>query len=535
MRPRRAALALVALALCWVDRAAAQDKVVPSLDLRGFDPPTDPNGGLYYEPASSPDTGDWNLAMWSNYTYRPVTLRNPSTDEVAFEVISHQFGGDFVFNIGFFERFSLGFSLPYVLYQTGDEPTADVRAVLGDYQLPEQAIGDAKLVGKLTIVTPTNDEFGGLSLALHERLSLPTGQDESYLGEGAVASETRLLAEYRYLAVSVHGALGVKLRGEEETYGCEALAPGSECDTRFGHQLPWGVSFVFRPQAIGLDSTGNAAWFVESFGYVPLSPESPFSSAALSQVQIGTGARVAFLNDLSFIAAVDAALVGGVGTPPIRGHLALAWAPRKHDLDDDGVRDEDDVCPELAEDRDGFEDDDGCPEYDNDDDGVLDQNDRCEGEREDEDGFEDDDGCVDPDNDGDGVLDEDDACPMVAGIKSDNPAQRGCPDFDPDADGIEGEADRCPAEAEDKDGFEDTDGCPDPDNDGDSILDAADACPDLPGVASNDPEANGCPDKDGDAIVDSKDACPDEKGVANDDAAKHGCPVPEEPPARGGR
>jgi hypothetical protein len=53
------------------------------------------------------------------------------------------------------------------------------------------------------------------------------------------------------------------------------------------------------------------------------------------------------------------------------------------------------------------------------------------------------------------------------------------------------------------------------------------------GVASDDPEANGCPDKDGDAIVDSKDACPDEKGVASDDATKHGCPIPEEPARRG--
>jgi len=36
-----------------------------------------------------------------------------------------------------------------------------------------------------------------------------------------------------------------------------------------------------------------------------------------------------------------------------------------------------DRCPLLAEDRDGFEDDDGCPDRDNDRDGFPDDEDRC--------------------------------------------------------------------------------------------------------------------------------------------------------------
>ena len=391
---------LLVLAVTWHAPALAQEDIVPSLDLRGFDPPTDPYGGLYYEPASSPTTGDWNLALWNNYSYRPVTLRDPATDDIVHDVIRHQLGGDLVLNVGFFERFALGFDIPYVLHQTGETPSLAASATIGEHELAEQAIGDLKFSGKITIVEPTNEEFGGFALAFHQRLAVPSGDEASYLGEGAVTSNSRLLVEYRYLAVSVHAAAGVKLRAEEQDYGCAQLAVqpglGDSCSTTFGHELPWGLSLVFRPQAIGLDDTGNAAWFIESFGYLPLSPQAPFSSAALSQVQIGTGARVAFLNDLSFVAAVDAALVGGIGTPPIRGHLALAWAPRKHDMDDDGVRDEVDVCPEdLKEDIDGFEDEDGCPEYDNDDDGVLDPDDKCDGEREDEDGFEDDDGCID--------------------------------------------------------------------------------------------------------------------------------------------
>jgi OmpA-OmpF porin, OOP family len=128
------------------------------------------------------------------------------------------------------------------------------------------------------------------------------------------------------------------------------------------------------------------------------------------------------------------------------------------DTDHDGIPDSVDKCPTEPEDKDGFEDADGCPDPDNDKDGIPDKTDKCPNEPEDKDNFEDADGCPDPDNDADGILDN---------------------------------VDKCPNEPEDKDGFEDADGCPDPDNDKDGVLDAADKCPNDPGPADND----GCPKK----------------------------------------
>ncbi len=126
------------------------------------------------------------------------------------------------------------------------------------------------------------------------------------------------------------------------------------------------------------------------------------------------------------------------------------WFGGASDTDKDGLEDKHDACPRAAEDYDGFEDEDGCPDYDNDRDGIPDTEDPCPLDPEDRDGYQDDDGCPDPDNDGDGIID----------------AQDGCPDA-----------------AEDMDGFQDEDGCPDIDNDNDGILDADDACPDTtPGV-----------------------------------------------------
>ncbi len=95
------------------------------------------------------------------------------------------------------------------------------------------------------------------------------------------------------------------------------------------------------------------------------------------------------------------------------------------DRDFDGILDDVDACPDQAEDKDGFQDTDGCPDPDNDGDGVLDAADKCPDKLEDKDGFEDADGCPDPDNDGDGVLDAADKCPNTPkGVAVD---ASGCP------------------------------------------------------------------------------------------------------------
>ncbi len=135
--------------------------------------------------------------------------------------------------------------------------------------------------------------------------------------------------------------------------------------------------------------------------------------------------------------------------------------PVDEDPDKDGISGAADQCPNDAEDADGFQDEDGCPDGDNDGDGLADGSDQCPNDAEDADGFQDDDGCPDPDNDSDGL---------------------------PDA------ADKCPGEAEDKDGFQDDDGCPDPDNDGDGVLDAADKCGDQPETKNGYQDDDGCPD-----------------------------------------
>ena len=207
-----------------------------------------------------------------------------------------------------------------------------------------------------------------------------------------------------------------------------------------------------------------------------------------------------------------AGVVAGYSTPDFRVLAGLRFAPRPGtdsgplDTDDDGLYDPADRCPELPEDRDGFEDDDGCPDPDNDGDAILDADDRCPMEPEDVDTYQDDDGCPDPDNDGDGVRDSDDKCPLQAGV----PEADGCPADDRDQDGIKNAQDICPDDPEDKDNFQDDDGCPDEDNDDDGVLDVDDKCPLSPEDREGFEDEDGCPDidNDKDGFKDVDDKCP---------------------------
>jgi OOP family OmpA-OmpF porin len=98
------------------------------------------------------------------------------------------------------------------------------------------------------------------------------------------------------------------------------------------------------------------------------------------------------------------------------------------DGDKDGVLGENDQCPSLEEDRDGFQDDDGCPDFDNDRDGIYDSQDKCPDAAEDFDGFQDKDGCPDFDNDNDGFPDSVDVCPNNPETKNGYKDDDGCPD-----------------------------------------------------------------------------------------------------------
>jgi OOP family OmpA-OmpF porin len=65
------------------------------------------------------------------------------------------------------------------------------------------------------------------------------------------------------------------------------------------------------------------------------------------------------------------------------------------DPDGDGITGDADLCPDQPEDKDGFQDADGCPDPDNDGDGIDDAHDACPDAPETVNGWQDEDGCPD--------------------------------------------------------------------------------------------------------------------------------------------
>jgi outer membrane protein OmpA-like peptidoglycan-associated protein len=113
------------------------------------------------------------------------------------------------------------------------------------------------------------------------------------------------------------------------------------------------------------------------------------------QLTLATGAPMSFVHDLhtpEYVKRPDihGNLVSPVVTGPIENEKQGA-----SDGDGDGILDVEDSCPDTSEDRDSFEDSDGCPEADNDQDRISDSNDRCPNEPETFNGYDDSDGCPD--------------------------------------------------------------------------------------------------------------------------------------------
>ncbi|MCB9507817.1 MAG: hypothetical protein H6700_09885 [Myxococcales bacterium] len=382
---------------------------------------------------------------------------------------------DVLGSIGLFDRLDVGLAIPVVLAQGGDDAEAGTEFLEVDRGA---GLGDVRIVPRIRLLSMgSSPTGGGFHLGAKLGLSLPTGSIDSFRGGGFQVNPS-LLAE---VAGNGGSSLGIE------------------------------VGYVMRPQAYiapqGLEIDDAIAWGVAARIKVDESATllaEAHGEIGYASITEGTGPDFAellfggryFINDSMFAGlGIGRGIVGGVGSPDLRIIGTFAFARTTNtDRDGDGLANGVDECPDQAEDMDGFEDTDGCPDPDNDGDGVLDRPDRCDTELEDMDGFEDGDGCPDPDNDGDGVLDVDDQCPMEAEDVDLFEDGDGCPEPDNDNDGILDGDDDCVDQPEDIDGFRDADGCPDPDNDGDGVLDADDQCDDEAEIINGVDDADGCPE-----------------------------------------
>jgi len=395
---RPSATLLLALLSGLPSLASAQTR--PSLDLRTWQPSPAPNAGLVLEPIQSPGPWQWNVGAWASYAQRPVVLRGLTMNGATVEPVAHALGTDFVVGTGVGDVGAIGVDVPVTLFQDG---TSGLPAtVVSGGKVPTSGIGDVVLLGKGTLLR--NDPHGvplGFGLALLSAVSFPTGERTSFAGDGAVTVSLRVLAEYALGVGALRATLGYKLRTEQQTWPDPLLG-----GVTFGDEIPWSVGATLRPKGVfpSLDSGDRQSCEVAFHGALPATPVAPFQRGAsrLSPVLLALDDRieVGHYHDTFLLGGVDVGDDPAEGVPVIRFVVAFGWAPRAHDRDGDGVPDDTDQCPDLAEDKDGIQDEDGCPE---------------------------------DDADGDGILDTEDACPLVPGVSSKDPKKNGCPAPDGDS------------------------------------------------------------------------------------------------------
>ena len=482
----RALGAFVVLAVAVAASAAAQPNLSTqaSFDPQLFHPAPGPDDFVTVEPATVLHHLQPGAGVYFNWARDPLTILTYSSRTmdpygVTLHAQANVVGAEVWLGIGFWERFQIAASLPMTLFQNGDTFDGDYPPPDGVHLRPPVgfALGDPRIYLKVLLY----GKAAGFQLALSHWLSIPVGNQDAFGGErhfSGFAGEPRVIAEWVGGRFSLALQVGFQWRAHTSYY----YTVGA------GQELTYAA-------AAGVDvANKRLRLMAELYGHYDFSSDADYTARAPLELDVAARVRVGI--GFALTGGVGVGVLQGAGSPRPRVFLGVSFEKPVSDRDGDGIPDNLDKCPDVAEDRDGFQDQDGCPDPDNDGDGILDSADKCPNQPEDKDGFQDEDGCPDPDNDRDGIDDLHDACPNDAEDGKGERPHDGCPldKTDSDGDGIVDPLDKCPKDPEDKDGFEDEDGCPDPDNDNDGIPDEFDECPNEPEDFDGVDDTDGCPD-----------------------------------------
>ena len=411
------AVAVTALTALAAEAHAQQLSNAP-VDLELFRPAMDSKGFITLNSSAVLGQGDFSFGLVTSYARKPLTL----TGNQMFGGKTNTFSVDTLVvpslqaAVGFtkFSHFGLelGVILPLAVVSGVGNPTdpgANPNTNLDDHQytFTKQGIGDIQIHPKIRLMNATRN---GLGFAIIPSLILPTGDKNSFMGEGqTIFQPTAVLdTELGYLGrfrAAVNA--GMRIRSHQSqfvdnaasfprTYTVMPMMSVPE-ETNAGIQVGSefiggrGLSYGIVPQKFDIvgeiyGALGTNSFKIDATGATSKMGPSAEAIAGIklylarnSFFEIGGGYRVA----------------DGYGGAQPRAFIGFIFEPSIGDRDGDGYKDDVDQCPDDPEDFDDFEDADGCPEPDNDKDGILDVDDKCPNDPETYNGFEDADGCPD--------------------------------------------------------------------------------------------------------------------------------------------
>ena len=434
-------------------------------NIQKFNPATGTTNFLTVEGAATAPHLTFVPSVWINYGKNPLVLRKEN-GAIRERLVEHLISFNFEGAIGLGEHFELGVDLPmHFIVGHAVEAATDAQGQVIPSEDPGFtvadpsgfALGDLRLLPKFQFFGPKARRENGLGVAVAVPTTFQTGNEDRFVGSRMLTLNPEAIAELRLEVLRLAANVGFRWYPENDKVATLEV----------GNEVTYGGSV-----AVALGDPD--LWVIgELFGAG--SVEQVKSGSKNSPMEGLLGFRAYTAPGIVMTAGAGRGLIPDYGAPQLRVFVGAAYLDEASDRDGDGLEDADDSCPDAPEDRDGFEDSDGCPDPDNDKDGLVDAVDRCPNEPETRNGFEDDDGCPDE---------------VTAPPPPPPPAEK-----DSDGDGLLDSQDKCPNDPEDKDAFEDADGCPDPDNDADGILDVSDKCPNDPENVNGIEDEDGCPDQ----------------------------------------
>lgn len=394
-------LPLLLVAASLIQAAEMSDDLAPELFPHG---PTFDLSGYYGVHGPEPMGHlEFGLNLGVIYTSR---LLYAETNGEETDILNDRLTGTGTFALGITRYFDFGLVFPYTITQTwGDDLTGRLE------DLPTSGGGDLRIGAKVLALSPAEYPVG-MSIIVEGKA--PTGWAKDLMGQGAGTLSFGPAIGSITGDVSLNSQILYEIRlAEAEKFGELDLADNLHLGFGVGYNLEGWVEFFGELQATTVAKT--------FFGETPQAP-----------VITTLGLRVNPHAKLALVLGGSVGVTDGVGAGQWRVFGGFSVLPmRKHrsgDRDGDGISDDADNCPDVKEDLDGFQDNDGCPEPDNDADGIPDERDGEPNWAEDPDGFEDLDGVPDLDNDGDGFPDDQDACPEQAEDANGRWDFDGCPD-----------------------------------------------------------------------------------------------------------
>ena len=260
-----------------------------------------------------------------------------------------------------------------------------------------QGLADLDVAAKARILDTSRYPLG---LTLLLSATFPVGDGNQFLGRSQVTLAPVLVLDAHLARRRLHlltnlgarFALGASRQLADDPR-CSATACSPGAPLRSDHQLLWGIGAAWSLLPARLST------FVEVRGQLGLS--APFAAEQLQTAQeAALGLKLYLAGRSHLLLGVGRGLHLAqdnhpAGSPALRLFAGFIFEPTTGDRDGDGIADDVDRCPDDPEDKDGFEDDDGCPDLDNDKDGIPDTDDLCPNEAVTRDNDKDRDGCPD--------------------------------------------------------------------------------------------------------------------------------------------